>query len=217
MNSLRHDPDLSVIRRVMLVLALVVASAALADTTSGPTNALPRPDVVGQNGLGYKELSHDPQIAQCVFDATGTTAATTSFTVFKDASHFTCTSLRGNTVGNSTNGTITLNRSGLYRVNEVCNGTGTNGNTMTQDAAWTVDDTNYTTISGTQAIGVALTADLEKNMGASGYVSVSTSQAAAGTFHVVMRGKNSANTTTCAAGGGLIVERVDSTQPLAFP
>jgi hypothetical protein len=31
MNSLRHDPDLSVIRRVMLVLALVVASAALAD------------------------------------------------------------------------------------------------------------------------------------------------------------------------------------------
>lgn len=203
----------------LAVVSLLASTVALADVTSGPINALPRANILQDNGAtNAKGFSTDPQIASCVPDSTGATAATTAFTVYADATHFPCTALRGNLVADSTTGQITINRSGLYEVSDTCNGTGTNGNTMTNEAAISQDGgTTWTNISGTNAIAVALTSDLEKNFGGRGYVQVTSSQAATGSVRIAMRGKNSANTTTCASGGGLLVAKVDTTQPAAFP
>lgn len=194
---------------------LDVAPMIAADTTSGPINSLPKPNVSGANGLSFKELSTDPQIASCVTSSTGATAATTSFTILK--ADTTCTALRGNIVGNTTNGTITVNRSGLYRVEAQCNGSAANGETSTIEVAYTTDDTNYTQVNGAQASFVALTGALTQGMHAVGFLNVTTSQAAAGTLRFVARGKNSAGTLTCKSNTLLLVQRVDATQPMAYP
>lgn len=192
-----------------------IASMVAADTTSGPINSLPKPSVSGQNGLGFKELSIDAQVGIATTSTTGATAATTSFTVMKADTTFTA--LRGALVGNSTNGYFTIKRSGLYRLEAQCNGSAANGETSTIQVAYTTDDTNYTQVAGAQASFVALTGALTQGMHAVGYLDVSTSQAAAGTLHVVTMGKNSAGTLTCKSNALLTVQRVDAAQPLAYP
>lgn len=201
--------------RVAWNAPLDVAPMIAADTTSGPVNSLPKPSISGQNGLGFKELSIDAQVGQAVTGSTGATAATTSFTVMKADTTFTA--LRGKIVGNTTNGYFVLQRSGLYRLEAQCNGSAANGETSTIEIAYTTDDTNYTTVSGATASFVALTGALTQGMHAVGYLDVSTSQASAGTLHVVVRGKNSAGTLTCKSMSLLTVSRVDAAQPLAYP
>lgn len=202
-----------------LVAGLLFSVAALANVTSGPINTLPKVNIPNDTGAANaKGYSTDPQIAKCVVDATGVTATTTSLTVFADSAHMTCTTLAGAIVSDSTTGYITIARSGLYRVHVGCNGTGTTTNTMTEEASISTDGgSTFTQVSGANAIGVALTADLSKNMNAQGYVSVTSGQAAAGTTVIVARGKNSANTTTCISGEVLSVERVNTLLPYAYP
>ncbi len=207
------------LRMMPLALAALFATTALADVTSGPVNALPKANILQDNGsINAKGFSSDPQIANCVVDSTGVTAATTSLTVLVDAAHMTCTTRAGALISNSTTGLIYLTRSGLYRVRTGCNGTGTTANVMTQEASITNDaGSTFAQISGANAIAVALTGDLSKNMNAQGYVAVTTSQAAAGLTAVVARAKNSANTTTCISGEVLSVERVNTSIPAAYP
>lgn len=204
------------VRMTPLVFGLLCSFAALADTTSGPINSLPRVDIVQDNGSpNAKGFSLDPQIGQAVTSSTGATAATTSFTVMKADTTFTA--LRGAIIGNTTNGTFTIARSGLYRVEAQCNGAAANGETSTIEAAYTTDDANYTQINGAQASFVALTGALTQGMHAAGYLAVTSGQASAGTLHVVARGKNSAGTLTCKSMSLLTVERVDQAQPAAYP
>lgn len=207
------------VRFVALACALLFSVSALADTTSGPINSLPKANIMQDNGsTNAKGFSTDPQIAACVVDSTGVTATTTALTVLVDAAHMTCTTLAGAIVSNSTTGQLTIARSGLYRVHMGCNGTGTNGNTMTEEASVSTDSGGtWAQISGANAIGVALTADLSKNMNAQGYVAVTTTAAAAGTVRIAARAKNSANTTTCISGEVLSVERVNTSIPAAYP
>jgi hypothetical protein len=206
-------------RMTPLMLALTFSVSALADVTSGPINSLPKANIVQDNGsVNAKGFSTDPQIANCVANATGVTATTTSLTVLADATNMTCTTRQGALISNSTDGTIALTRSGLYRVRIGCNGTGTNGNTMTNEASVSNDDgATWAQVSGANAIAVALTADLSKNMSAGGYVSVTSGQAAAGTTLIAQRAKNSANTTTCISGEILSVERVAQLIPAVYP
>lgn len=202
----------NVLARIMLVCMMIAAAAALADTTSGPINSLPKIDVVESNGTANR-FSWDPQIGAAVTSSTGATAATTSFTVMKADTTFTA--LRGALVGNTTQGYFVLNRSGLYRFEMQGNCAAANGETSTLEIATTTDDTNYTTC--TTASFVALTGALTQGMHGSCYYALSASAASAGTTHVVVRGKNSAGTTTCKSMDLLHVERVDQAQPAAYP
>jgi hypothetical protein len=219
MKTLLRDPALSSMRKIALFLALCVASVAYANTTNGPTNTLPKIDVVETNGTANR-YSLDPQIQTFVFDSTGTTAATTSFTTFADATHFPGTSLRGAGVADSTTGFAQIARSGLYKVDVECNASGTTADLVTIDAEISLDGgSTWTQVAGTQAVSKVLTGILQVNLKASGYVSVASSNAGAalGQTVIAMRGKDSANTLTCSGGGGMRVQRVDQLQPAQYP
>ncbi len=203
-----------------LVLALF-AFAALADTTSGPINGLPKNDIMQDNGTpNAKGFSWDPQIAQAVTSSTGMTFATTSLTV--GVADTTFTTLRGASISNTTRGFVAIGRSGLYRLQSDMNCAAANGETSSFEISSTLDDTNYTTC--TAASFVALTGALTQGVHMLCYLPVTSSQAAAlsgalagGGIHVVVRGKNSAGTTTCKSTTALSVERVDQLQPPAYP
>jgi hypothetical protein len=201
--------------RLLVLVATLMASFAALAVTSGPINSLPKVDIVQDNGSpNAKGFSWDPQIAKAVTSSTGATAATTSFTVMKADTTFTA--LRGALIGDSTNGYIDINRSGLYRLEAQCNGAGANGETNTIEIASTTDDANYTQCDGAQASFVSLTGALTESLHAACYLSVTSGQAAAD-LHVVVRGKNSAGTLTCKSNSLLMVERVDQLQPPAYP
>lgn len=205
-------------RIAVAVVAGLFAIAVYADTTSGPINSIPKPDIVLDNGVANpKGFSLDPQIGTATTSSTGATAATTSFTVMKADTTFTA--LRGALIGNTTQGYFTLKRSGLYRLEAQCNGSAANGETSTIEIATTQDDANYTQCSGAQASFVALTGALTQGMHASCYLTVTSGQAAGtgGDLHVVVRGKNSAGTLTCKSNELLSVRRVDQLQPAASP
>jgi len=204
------------LNRFLALFLALVAIPALADTTSGPINPLPKIDIVETNGTANR-FSNDPQIATMIPDATGVTAATTAFTVFKDGTHLTPLAIRGALIANSTQGTVTIARSGLYRARYYCSALGTTADVSTFDLATTVDDISYSEIASSVMVVDHLTGILTVPVSGEGYFNVSTSTALAGTLHLVWRGKNSAHTTTCAGGGGLIVERVDQSQPAAYP
>jgi hypothetical protein len=219
MKAALRQHALSPIVKVALFLVMTVATLALANVTSGPINTLPKIDVMETNGTANR-FSNDPQIASFVFDATGTTAATTSYTVFADATHFAGTQLRGAGVADSTTGYEQIARSGLYKVDVECNATGTTADLVSIDAAVSLDGgSTFTEVSGSQAVSKVLTGILQVNLKASGYVSIASANAGAalGQTIIVMRGKDSANTLTCSGGGGLRVQRVDTLQPAQYP
>lgn len=208
----------SLYRHVMIIaLVVLAASGAFAQV-----NTVPKPNVLGQNGLAAPQtLSTDPQISQCAFDSTGVTFTSATTTTIADATHFPCTTKRGATVSTSSTGFESIRRNGLYAVYINGNCTGVTTETVEIVGQISTDGgTNWTQITGAQARFKALTGTLQQNISAIGLVEVSqtSTNLSAGNVVVALRGSSSGGSAaTCANGAGIIVQRLDVSQPVTYP
>ncbi len=205
---------------ILAACIVVIGASAAADAAA--VNNTPLPDIVGANGLSNPQgLSNDPQIGDCNFSSTGVVVTETTLTTFASAAEFPCTIRRGAMVDVDASGFLTIRRNGLYKASFDVNCTGVTTEVGRVTAMISTDGgTNFTQITGADAREQFLTNSLTQNMAGSGYVEVSQTAAnlALNNVVVVIRGSSSAaGDMTCANGGGLRLERMDTSQPVTYP
>ncbi len=205
---------------ILAACLVVLGASQAADALAVNTN--PLPDIVGANGLSNPQgLSIDPQIGDCNFSATGVVVTETTLTTFASTAEYPCTIRRGAMVDVDASGFLTIKRNGLYRAEFDVNCTGVTTEVGRVTAMISTDGgTNFTQITGADAREQFLTNSLTQNMAGSGYVEVAQTAAnlSAGNVVVAIRGSTSgAGDMTCANGGGLRLERADTSQPVTYP